>query len=848
MKKKKKNCISPVDAVRFEPDVNIGLLEEQVIDRKNQGLINRDVNIKNKSYLKIITSNLFTLFNGINIFLAVILFLVGSYKNALFMGVVIINLLIAIVQEIRAKQTIDKLTLIAETKAKVVRNAQIIEVPIHELVLDDIIILETGNQIPSDCIVIDGVCECNESLLTGESDAITKTVGQELFSGSFIVSGKCYARVNKIAEQNYVYSILKGAKYIKQTKSDIMISLAKIMRFVTVIIIPIGIFFYLSQHFIQHLPVKDNVEKTVASLIGMIPEGLMLLASSIFAVSVVRLSKHNVMVQDIYCTETLARVDTLCLDKTGTITEGNMEFSEIVLLGRMFSQKEIEAILSDLSKVLQDDNPTINAIREHFKHCQQERQAEEVVPFSSKKKWSGARLSDGITYVIGAAEFIMPSIDPILREKIEKLSRGNRVIALAKSEKPFGLDGKLPSGLKMIALVAIRDKIRNEAPQTLEYFAEQGVDIKIISGDNVITVSEIAKRAGVKNYDKYIDLSTLYTDKEVEEAALKYTVFGRVTPDQKKILVKALKAAGRIVAMTGDGVNDVLALKEADCSVAMASGAEAAKNVSQLVLLDSNFASMPHVVVEGRRAINNLQLSGSLFLVKTIYSMLLTFILLIWRKPYPVVSIQLTLISALAVGIPAFFLALEPNKNRVQGRFISNILRKAAPGGLAIVVTVCSLIFLMGYLGNKLAIVSDPENPLYMLKLIDGNTVIFDKIMLGKYLGTIALLAISIIQFLVLIDISRKFNLRRIIILSLMIFAYVIAFFSFRNISINNIPRNVFEVYDLNSHDLILVLSIVIFVAFTTFYIFRDIINKMISRNILNDDNFQKFKKMLEEE
>lgn len=686
---------------RYFPPPREGLSSSQVAERMERGLYNREASLKTKSIGRIFRDNIFTLFNLVNILLALAILLVGSYKNLLFMGVILCNTAIGIIQEIRAKRTVDRLSILSEAKITAFRDGKPLTIGIHEIVLDDSIELATGSQIPADCILTEGSCEVNESLLTGESDAVFKRPGDLLLSGSFVVSGRCIARADRVGEENYASTIMNSAKYIKKVRSEIMETLQRIIKIVSCVIFPLGILLFLRQTFITHSSLQDAVVTTAAALIGMIPEGLVLLTSTVMAVGIIRLSKYKVLVQELYCIETLARVDVLCLDKTGTITEGSMEVEELLPLSA--SKEEMEEALGALTSVLTDDNPTFRAVKASFGREQTIQEASEIIPFSSEKKWSGAFFRDRGTYVMGAAEFILPDMPPQVEEKLAAVPEGRRVLLLAHSESPFREKG-LPSSLAPMGLLILRDRIRKEARATLEYFEQQGVELKIISGDNVKTVSSIAQSAGLKEYDRCVDASTLKTPEELYDAAGRYTVFGRVTPSQKFDLIRALKEQGHTVAMTGDGVNDVLALKEADCSVAMASGSEAARNVSQLVLLDSNFASMPHVVAEGRRSINNIQRSASLFLVKTIYSAILAVLFLFLNAQYPFQPIQMTLMSMFTIGIPSFVLALEPNRERVQGGFLKNVLSKAVPGALTIVAGI-----LMTMLASSLFHLSEEE-------------------------------------------------------------------------------------------------------------------------------------------
>lgn len=684
---------------RYNPSISDGLDTKQIEERINNNLVNHDTSVPTKSIKQILAGNFFTLFNFINLLLAIAIFAVGSYKNMLFMLVVIINTTISTYQEIHSKKIIDKLSVMASSKANVIRNGKKEEISINSIVLDDILEFNTGNQVATDCIIQDGEIEVDESFITGESDTIFKKPGDMLLSGSFIVSGKCRAKVEHIGEQNYTAQISIGAKYVKKVKSEIMLSLNKIIKFLSFAIVPIGLLLFFNQLQLTGNNIELAVVKSVAAVIGMIPEGLVLLTSTVLAVSVIRLAKSKVLVQELYCIETLARVDTLCLDKTGTLTEGSMEVKDIIPVN--ISKEDMINILGNLAKFSTDTNSTISAIKEYNSSPNQEFMPINIIPFSSKTKWSGIYFKNQGSYIIGAPEFVLKNNFGEYEKQIAQYSENYRVIVLAKSNNNFN-DKNLPDNIELLGFVCILDKIRKEANKTLEYFAEQGVDIKIISGDNPITVSKIAKQVGVKDYDKYIDMSTLKTDEEIKKAATSYTIFGRVTPNQKKALVLALQENGRTVAMTGDGVNDVLALKSADCSIAMANGSDATKNVSQLVLLDSNFASMPKVVAEGRRTINNIERSASLFLIKTIYSSILAILFLFIGEAYPFIPIQLSLISMVTIGIPSFLLALEPNKERIKGHFLHNVISKAIPPALTSILNIVILTIL-----NKFGIVSN---------------------------------------------------------------------------------------------------------------------------------------------
>lgn len=706
---------------RFNAEIKTGLTDEQIKKRIEENLVNYDSSVPTKSFKQIIFNNFFTLFNLLNLVLGIAIFAVGSYKNMLFLGVMIINTFISTFQEIHSKKIVDKLAIMAQSKIKVIRNGKEQEIPINDLVLDDIVIFNTGNQIPTDCIILKGNVLSNESFITGEPDSITKVEGEMLLSGSYIVGGKCYARVEHIGEENYTAQISSGAKYVKKINSEIMKSLNKIIKWLTFAIIPIGALLFWNQIHLDGATLKDAVVQSVAAVIGMIPEGLVLLTSTVLAVSVIRLSRSKVLVQELYCIETLARVDTLCLDKTGTLTEGRMEVSGLIGIENNSLQKVemfdspnsttytvIQNILANIAQNSEDENPTMQAIKEKFSNSiTNEFEVSEKVAFSSKTKWSGITFKNEGSYILGAPEFILKEDFEIYKNDIQKYTENYRVLVIAHSnnnfidantsEKSVLAQKELPSEIKPLGFVLISDVIRKEASKTLEYFRKQDVDIKIISGDNPITVSKIAKQVGVQNADKYIDMSTLETENEIEQAALNYTIFGRVRPTQKKDLVVALQKHGKTVAMTGDGVNDVLALKTADCSIAMANGSDATKNVSQLILLDSNFASMPKVVGEGRRTINNIERSASLFLVKTLYSSILALLFLFLSQGYPFEPIHLSLISVVTIGIPSFMLALEPNNDRIHGNFLRNIISKAIPTAITTIISILVIAFALKF-------------------------------------------------------------------------------------------------------------------------------------------------------
>ena len=682
-----------VQTRRFNADIRYGFNSDQVNEYFENGWSNEPVEPPSKTVPEIIKSNLFTYFNLVFAVLAALLILAGSFRNLTFLPVILANLFIGIIQEIRAKNTLDKLSVLNAPKALVVREGRQFSIPAEELVLDDIVIFKAGNQICADAIVVDGEVSVNESLLTGESDEISKKPGDELMSGSFIVSGECYARLDKVGEDSYISKLTLEAKAMNSEEQSEMIRvLDKLVGVVGILIIPIGLLLFGQQFFFSGASFSKSITSMVAAVIGMIPEGLYLLASVALVVSVMRLASKKVLVHDMKCIETLARVNVLCVDKTGTITENTMEVNGEIPMDGYDSQSmaPLKQIISDFASAMSSDNITMKAMKDYF-NKPSGRKVVSVSPFSSQFKYSGAAFEDG-SYVLGAPEFVLREDYDNYREQIEQYSsEGYRVLVFGIYDGV--IDGKALTGkVTPLGLVFLSNPIRKEAPETFKYFENQGVEIKVISGDNPVTVSQVALQAGIANADNYIDASTLTTDETIEDAVLRYTVFGRVTPDQKRKFVRALKKAGRTVAMTGDGVNDVLALKDADCSVAMASGSDAAAQASQLVLVDSNFACMPSVVMEGRRVVNNIERSASLFLVKNIFSFLLSLFSVCFMINYPLEPSQISLISMFTIGVPAFFLALQPNKNIIQGHFLSNVLIKALPAGITDFLVVGALV------------------------------------------------------------------------------------------------------------------------------------------------------------
>ncbi len=684
--------------IRYNPDYKKGLTNDQVNKRIEDNLVNYDDSPPTKSIKEIIKSNFFTYFNFLNLILGLAIVGAGIYggkifdslKNCMFMGVIFFNSIISIIQEIISKKTIDKLSVLAASKVITIRDGKEVSLGINDIVLDDVVKLSLGDQVVCDSIILDGDIEVNESFLTGEVDPIVKKNGDTILSGSFIVSGSCYAKVEHIGKDNYISKISSEAKYNKKVNSVIMSSFEKILKVLSVVIVPVGVMLLINQLKVTNYDITSSVFSTVAALIGMIPEGLLLLTSSVMAVSVVRLARYNVLVQQLYCIETLARVDVICLDKTGTITEGSMELVDIKCMDGI-DRVKVDEVLSNFCYAMDNSNATLDAIREKYPNKGLWTISDKL-EFSSTRKYSAVSFDGRGTFYLGAPEFVLKEDFVNYKEKIESHS-DYRVLVLAYDKS--GAISDTPINLKVIAFVLIQDKIREEAPDTLRYFKKQGVKLKIISGDNYVTVCNIAKRAGLKD-PKGMDASLL-NESNIEECLEKYDVFGRVTPDQKKKIVKTLQKNGHTVAMTGDGVNDVLALKQSDCSIAMASGSDAAKNVSQLVLLDSNFASMPKVVAEGRRTINNIERSASLLLIKTIFTAILVVVCIFMNSKYFYMPIHLSLITACTISIPSFILALEPNHERVKGNFMLKVVSKSFPAALTVVFNVVMIVLYKNY-------------------------------------------------------------------------------------------------------------------------------------------------------
>lgn len=724
--------------------INItGLTDEEVRQRVEEGFTNRTDISTDKTTKEIVISNVFTYFNLIFLVITILLIMVGSFRNLTFLPIIIGNMVIGIVQEIRAKKTLEKMSLLNAPHADVIRNGSVKQISTDELVKDDVILLTAGKQICADAVVISGNIQVNESLLTGEADEVEKTEGSTLMSGSFVVSGECYARLEKVGNESYISRLSLEAKSMGgKEQSEMIRSINLIVKWVGIVIIPIGLILFWQSHFVNGESITKSVTSTVAAIIGMIPEGLYLLTTVALALSTMKLARKKVLLHDMKSIETLARVDVLCVDKTGTITEPDMKLKEIFLCKNSgadgtqtaLTLDELKSLILDYANASVDNNATMLALKAYAAEALTNntsalhRTAVSQQAFSSSLKYGSVTFSDG-TYLLGAPEFIMhEDFARIEEEIIPYADKGDRVLLFARYNGE-NVENGINGSVTPLGFVALANPIRANAVKTFEYFKSQGVAIKVISGDNPRTVSRIAIQAGIESAESFVDAATLDTEDKIADAVNKYTVFGRVTPKQKKQLVKALQAKGHTVAMTGDGVNDILAMKDADCSVAMASGSEAAAQAAQVVLLDSDFAHMPDVVYEGRRVVNNIQRSASLFLVKNIFSLLLSLFSVILMVTYPLEPAQVSLISMFTIGVPGFLLALEQNKDRIKGHFITNVMLKALPGGLTDVIAVGALVVC-----GEVFCISDAS------------------------IGTIATLVLSVVGFMILFKISEPLN------------------------------------------------------------------------------------------
>lgn len=724
--------------------INItGLTDEEVRQRVEEGFTNRTDISTDKTTKEIVVSNVFTYFNLIFLVITILLIMVGSFRNLTFLPIIIGNTVIGIVQEIRAKKTLEKMSLLNAPHADVIRNGSVKQISTDELVKDDVILLTAGKQICADAVVISGNIQVNESLLTGEADEVEKTEGSTLMSGSFVVSGECYARLEKVGNESYISKLSLEAKSMGgKEQSEMIRSINLIVKWVGIVIIPIGLILFWQSHFVNGESITKSVTSTVAAIIGMIPEGLYLLTTVALALSTMKLARKKVLLHDMKSIETLARVDVLCVDKTGTITEPDMKLKEIFLCKNSgadgtqtaLTLDELKSLILDYANASVDNNATMLALKAYAAEALTNntsalhRTAVSQQAFSSSLKYGSVTFSDG-TYLLGAPEFIMHEDFACIEEEIIPYAdKGDRVLLFARYNGE-NVENGINGSVTPLGFVALANPIRANAVKTFEYFKSQGVAIKVISGDNPRTVSRIAIQAGIESAESFVDAATLDTEDKIADAVNKYTVFGRVTPKQKKQLVKALQAKGHTVAMTGDGVNDILAMKDADCSVAMASGSEAAAQAAQVVLLDSDFAHMPDVVYEGRRVVNNIQRSASLFLVKNIFSLLLSLFSVILMVTYPLEPAQVSLISMFTIGVPGFLLALEQNKDRIKGHFITNVMLKALPGGLTDVIAVGALVVC-----GEVFCISDAS------------------------IGTIATLVLSVVGFMILFKISEPLN------------------------------------------------------------------------------------------
>ena len=750
---------------RFDPNLTDGLNTEQVKTRVLEGLTNKEVSVPTKTISKIIKDNIFTLFNLLNFGLALAVFMVGSYKNLLFMGIVICNTLISTIQEIRSKLIIDKLSVITSTKAKVIRNGKVVIIKNEDIVLDDIILFKAGNQIITDAIIKEGEVSVNESFITGETELITYKEGDMLKSGSFVVVGNCKAKVEHVSLDNYTNVISKDAKYVKPINSILMNSLNKIIKIISILIVPLGILLFINQYNLDK-NLETSVINTVAALIGMIPEGLVLLTSTVLAVSVIRLAKLNVLVQELYCIEMLARVDTICLDKTGTITDGKMEVLKVIPLNKKY---DLDEIMGNIVNNLEVDNATSEAISNYFKK-QDNYQVIKKIPFSPIYKYSGIEFKEG-KFIYGAPDFLT-------KKQIKEVNdnQDNRTLLICHDDEPIGV-------------IVLKDTIRKNAKKTLDYLIKQGVDIKIISGDNIKTVSKIAHDAGLTDI-KSIDVSSL-NNLELEKAIKENNIFARVTPLQKKQMIEILQKNKHFVAMTGDGVNDVLALKQADCSITIKNATDAARNVSQLVLLDDDFDSIPSIIKEGRRTINNIERSATLFLAKTGYAFFLTLIFILISFNYPFQPIQLTLTNFFTIGVPSFVLALEPNNNRIKGNFLINVFSKSLPTSLTIVLN----IVIISILGN-------------FLSLTDNQ------------ISTLCVIMTGFTGFLLLFKICFPLNRLRLGLIVILILGFIGTLVGFRN----------FFALTILNYKMFIFILILVFISLVLFSLMSFIVDKLIKK------------------
>ncbi len=779
--KKFENILENSDTNESNSRINIekGLSDSQVLERKEKGLVNITKNNNIKTNKEIISENIFTIFNLLNVLIAIALIIAGSFKNLLFMPIIIANTIIGIIQELKAKKTIEELSLVEAPLVSVLRNGKIVKIPSEEVVLDDICYYQAGEQIVADAIVKKGQIEANESLLTGESDNIVKKQNALLYSGSAVVSGECFCKVERVGKDNYINQLASSVKKLSKPKSEILNALNLLITLLTITVVVLGSALFINNYLVAtNKDWRLSIIYTAGSMIGMIPSGLYLMTSVSLAAGVLRIAKHRTLCQELYCIEMLARVDTLCLDKTGTLTDGTMKVKEVIELDKSI---DIKDVISNILGNVNGNNATFVALDKRFGHSKTY-DAKLIIPFSSTRKYM-AYYNDSTneSFIIGAPEFVMKKgySGSNIEKMVDKYAKlGFRVLLVASSkEKPVG-ETYFFNTIKSIGLVVIEDVIRRSATETIKYFKDSNVDIKIISGDNPLTVSKIAERVGVNNANKYVSLSGL-SDEEVIEAVKKYTVFGRVNPKQKQLIIKTLKEKGKTVAMTGDGVNDILALKEADCSIAMANGSSAARNISQLVLLDSNFASMPSVVLEGRRVINNIKRVATMYLTKTLFSIMLTIVCLLSKEVYPIQTVQLTLMDWFIVTIPSLYLALEPNNTQIKGKFLKDILLDALPGALLIVFNYLFIICMTNFYIKGLS---------------------------HEVISSITVLSINAVGFMVLQRACKPFNNMRFVVYCVMLLLWIISYI---------VVGNVFELYSFNKLGITATLLLIVIVLYS---------------------------------
>ena len=728
-----------------------GLTNEEVKERIEKGQVNSSNTNNLKSNWQIVRDNVCTLFNLFNLIIAIALACVHAYTNMVFILIIIVNVLIGIIQEIHGKNLVKQLSILTTAKTKVIRDGEEKEININEIVLDDVVLLSQGDQIPSDSVVLDGEVEVNEALLTGESDTILKKKEDKLLSGSYIVSGKCYAKIEKVGDDNFANQIINATKKHKKVNSELLNSMKKVTNFTSFVIIPAGVILFVQAYIFREVDLQQSVIATAAALLGMLPKGFVLLTSISLETGVIKLAKKQVLVQDLYSVETLAHIDTLCLDKTGTITEGKMKVIDVEKYNESVLPDTLENIMNSYVNLTDDSNSTFNALKNYFNgESKYEKQSD--ISFSSERKWSSVTFKNLGTIIVGAPERLSAMANVELPKSIvEAQEDGKRALCIGYTKEAVSVE-QIPK-ISLIAGIIMADPLRKNAKEMLGYFKTQSVDIKIISGDNPITVSTIAKRAGLEDYESYIDLSTIKSDAEIVDIVDKYSIFARVLPQQKSIIVKALQAKGHSVAMTGDGVNDVIALRESDLSITLPEANDAAKQVSQIVLLNQDFSVLKDVLMEGRRVVNNLTSVARIFFIKTIYSVLVSLFCILTNTAFPFIPIQITLIDLVIEAYTSFFISFEPNSKPVKGVFLHTVLRNAAPFAIVIVLNI---IFLT-YMGPVLGIAQGP-------------------------LVTIMYLLIGFVSILAVLEVCIPFNKLHAFLFSTTFVGFFVAVYLFRSI------------------------------------------------------------------